>query len=246
MAQVLVTNFAYSTLQFGITSGQTTITVASGHGARFPAPTGGDWFYVVVEDASLNREIMKCTSRTVDVLTVTRAQEGTTAQAFSAASVSLRITAQTFADATSVVNTTNVVGSGTISGTATGVTKAYGTADTTMATTAFVDALRDVPANSQSGDYTFALTDRGKSVDYTGTGGNTFTIPANAAVAFPIGTVITVSNLTANNLTLAITSDTLRQAGLTATGPRTIGNYGVATMRKVAATTWIVSGAGVT
>lgn len=105
---------------------------------------------------------------------------------------------------------------------------------------------RDVPANSQSTSYTLALTDRSKSIDFTGSTGQTITIPANASVAFPVGATISITNTTANNLSIAITTDTLRHAGTANTGTRTLGQYGVATVRKVASTVWIISGAGLT
>lgn len=80
-----VKNNAYSTLQSGITAGDTSLTVASGEGARFPTSD----FHITIDS-----EILKCTSRTVDVFTVTRAQEGTSAAAHGAgAAVRLNITA---------------------------------------------------------------------------------------------------------------------------------------------------------
>jgi len=125
-------------------------------------------------------------------------------------------------------------------------TKTYGDATTAPATTAFVDALRDVPPQAKSVSYTLALTDRGQSIDFTGSTGQTITIPANASVAFPVGTVISITNTTANNLSIAITTDTLRQAGTANTGTRTLGQYGMVTLRKVASTVWFISGSGLT
>lgn len=104
----------------------------------------------------------------------------------------------------------------------------------------------NVPQNAQGASYTLVLADNGKSIDFTGAAGQTITIPANASVAFPVGSVVSVTNTTANSLSIAITTDTLRQAGTTNTGTRTLAAYGVATMRKVASTTWIISGAGLT
>jgi hypothetical protein len=51
---------------------------------------------------------------------------------------------------------------------------------------------RDIPQNavSANGDYTIALSDRGKHIYKTGTG--SIYIPTNASVAFPIGTCITL------------------------------------------------------
>lgn len=78
-------NNAVSTLASGITNSATSLTVATGEGARFPAISGGDWFNVVLEDSPVTkREFVKVTARSGDVLTIVRAQQGSTAQAFSA------------------------------------------------------------------------------------------------------------------------------------------------------------------
>jgi hypothetical protein len=100
MAQ-LFTNNASSTLASGITDTATSMTVATGHGARFPAITGADYFLVTLEKVDGTREIVKVTARSGDVLSgLVRAQEGTTAVAFSTGDVvELRVTAETMADA---------------------------------------------------------------------------------------------------------------------------------------------------
>jgi len=82
-----VKNRAISTLASGISDTDTSLTVTPGEGAKFPQP--GNGFNITIDD-----EILKCTGRSTDTLTVTRAQEGTTAAAHSAgAAVSLNITA---------------------------------------------------------------------------------------------------------------------------------------------------------
>lgn len=113
-------------------------------------------------------------------------------------------------------------------------------------TAASVDALRDVPATSITSSYTLVLSDRGKSIDFTGVGSHTVTIPANASVAFPIGSVVTITNVSNNSLSIAILNDTLHQAGTAGIGARTLAPYGVATARKTAATAWIIGGSGLT
>lgn len=86
MAFLKVKNRAFSTLASGVDDTTTSWTVATGEGALFP--TTGD-FHVTCED-----EIVKCTSRSGDVLTVVREQEGTTKAAHSAGkAVELRVTA---------------------------------------------------------------------------------------------------------------------------------------------------------
>lgn len=92
---VLYTNKATSTLLSAITSADTTITVASGHGSRFPAPSNGNYFFVTVEDFSTGAtEVMKVTARLGDSMTVERGFDFTTAAAFNAGvTVELRVSA---------------------------------------------------------------------------------------------------------------------------------------------------------
>jgi len=85
MAFLNVKNNASSKLAAAIADDDLSLTVLSGEGARFPASN----FHVSIDD-----EILLCSSRTNDVLTVTRAQEGTDAAAHSrGAAVRLNITA---------------------------------------------------------------------------------------------------------------------------------------------------------
>lgn len=92
-------NNAYSVLSGGISDVATVINVATGTGSRFPASN----FLATLVGYDVNGnenawEIVLCTSRTSDALTVTRAQEGTTAVAWSdAARIENRVTAGTMA-----------------------------------------------------------------------------------------------------------------------------------------------------
>lgn len=106
---------------------------------------------------------------------------------------------------------------------------------------------RNTPVNSQSTAYTLVLADSGKTILHPASDNNarTFTIPANSSVAYPVGTAITFVNLI-NTVTIAITTDTLYLAGDGSTGSRTLAAYGVASAVKVASTTWIISGNGLT
>lgn len=76
------TNNATTTIASGITSGDTTITVAGGTGALFPTLGVGDRFYATLNDSSNNIEIVEVTARSGDVMTVVRGQDGTTALAW--------------------------------------------------------------------------------------------------------------------------------------------------------------------
>lgn len=109
------------------------------------------------------------------------------------------------------------------------------------ALSAAIEAMLDVPGVTKSAAYTLALTERGKSVDTTAN----VTVPANAAVAFPVGATIVITNTSASTISiLAAAGVTLRMAGTTNTGTRTLSGYGQATLRKIAPDVWIISGMG--
>lgn len=98
---VLFTNNATATLASGISSGATAIALTTGQGGLFPSPSGSglDYFYATIVNASNQIEIVKCTARAGDTLTVLRGQDNTTARAYlSGDSVSLRPTAGAFTD----------------------------------------------------------------------------------------------------------------------------------------------------
>ena len=99
-----------------------------------------------------------------------------------------------------------------------------------------------------SAPYTLQLSDAGTLLVYASGSIGTYTIPANASVAFPVGTMIDIVNrLGDGNLTLAITTDTLRFEPGGGTGSRTIASFGWAHLVKTGATEWwIFSYGGVT
>lgn len=80
---VKVANNAFGTLSAGITTSDTTITLDSGEGTRFPSLSSGEYFFATVVDTSNNLEIVKVTARSSDSMTVTRGEDNTTARAFS-------------------------------------------------------------------------------------------------------------------------------------------------------------------
>lgn len=118
------------------------------------------------------------------------------------------------------------------------------------ATKQYVDATdATLTINSQSGPYTLVLTDAGKQILHPSadTTARTWTIPANASVAFPLGTCVTFTNQNAaGTLTISITTDTMRLAGTGTTGSRTLTANGIATAVKLTATEWIISGTNLT
>lgn len=109
--------------------------------------------------------------------------------------------------------------------------------------------IRDIPQNSQSSDYTLALTDAGKQIFHPSadTSARTFTIPSNGSVPFDVGVAVSIINQNAAGvITIAITTDVMRLAGVGSTGSRSLAANGIATIVKVTSTEWIISGTGVT
>ena len=80
---IIFANNAATTTAGAIAAGATAINVASGTGALFPVPGSGQFFALTLSNQT-QEEITYCTSRTGDVVTVTRGQEGTTALAWPA------------------------------------------------------------------------------------------------------------------------------------------------------------------
>lgn len=103
---------------------------------------------------------------------------------------------------------------------------------------------RGAPVQIQDVAYQFAFGDEGSIVRHISATPHTYTIPANAGTAFPVGTIITVINEPgAGALTIAITTDTLNKGdGTAGTGSRTVTANSVVNLIKTAATTWIISG----
>jgi hypothetical protein len=104
-----------------------------------------------------------------------------------------------------------------------------------------------IPINSKSAAYTAVIGDANETILHAAADNNarTFTIPANASVAYPLGTTLTFIN-EINTVTISITSDTLTLAGAGTTGSRTLAANGMATAIKITSTKWMISGTGLT
>lgn len=104
-----------------------------------------------------------------------------------------------------------------------------------------------IPQNAKSVAYTSTITDAGKHILHPSadTTARTITIPANASVAYPVGTVINIVNQNgAGVLTISVTSDVVRWSPFGTTGSRNLAANGIATYVKLSATEWIVTGIG--
>jgi hypothetical protein len=82
MTTFLMSNNAASNLAAPISNTALSVTLTAGTGAEFPNPSGGQQFPITFNDAAtgLLVEIVYCTARVGDTLTIVRAQEGTVAQ----------------------------------------------------------------------------------------------------------------------------------------------------------------------
>ena len=96
-----------------------------------------------------------------------------------------------------------------------------------------------------TGAATVAAADAGKHIYSTAT--RTITILSNADLALPLGTVLTFISGVGATTTIQIASDTMYLAGSgNSSQNRTLAPYGIATAIKIALTTWIISGNGLT
>ena len=149
----------------------------------------------------------------------------------------------------SLTNATNVpsdatkapLASPTFTGTVTIPTVAAGTTSTATVGAGYMG----LPQNATTtGAATVAAADAGKHIYSTAT--RTITIDSNANLALPVGTTVTFIAGSGATVTIAITTDTMYLAGAGTTGSRTLAAFGMATAVKIASTTWIISGNGLT
>lgn len=100
--------------------------------------------------------------------------------------------------------------------------------------------------NAQTGTtYTFVLADKDKLVTASNASAQTYSIPTNASVAYPIGTQINIIQIGAGQVTInAVTSGTttISSTGATATAPKLRAQYSSATCIKAATDLWYVVG----
>ena len=100
--------------------------------------------------------------------------------------------------------------------------------------------------SDQTADYTPVLNDQYQAlIPMNKATAVNFTIPTNASVAYPVGTVLTVLNKGAGAVTIkAVTSGTttVLSAGATAAQP-SLAQYNTAACIKTATDTWYVVGA---
>jgi hypothetical protein len=156
-------------------------------------------------------------------------------------------------DITGVTAGTGISGGGT-SGTVTvsidtSVTADLTTAQTLTNKTLTTPTLNDPKINlafdAETASYTAVLANNGQVVTMNNASANTFSIPTNASVAFPIGTQINVLQIGAGQTTIqAVTSGTttIQSTGASAAAPKLRVRYSAATCLKAGTDLWYVFG----
>jgi hypothetical protein len=229
----LAKNNAYSSLAGALSAVDTTMTVETGHGDRFPVIAGDDWTYITLEDASSNREIIKVTARASasDTMTIERGQEGTTARAWNAGdSVEQRLTAGLVQDAIAHF-TDNVdaheataIGfdpSGNLA--ATDVQGAIEELDAEKASTAYVNS--QVAPKANTADVTAALALKAEATDVVAINA---ALPLKAPLASPAFTGTPVAPTAAADVsttqvaTTAFVMERVNRTGKNSQGAKTV------------------------
>lgn len=109
-----------------------------------------------------------------------------------------------------------------------------------------VPVTKNVLVNAISAAYSTVADDAGKVILHptADTTARTFTIPANAALAYEIGTVLTFINQHGAGAVTIACGDSMYLAGAGTTGNRLLAANGAATAVKITATEWFISGTG--
>lgn len=98
----------------------------------------------------------------------------------------------------------------------------------------------DAGINTQTASYTLVLTDGFKTVEMNVGSANNLTVPLNASVAFPIGTIIELVQIGAGQTTVVATGGvTISSKG---GNLKLTGQWSGATLYKRATDTWVLIG----
>lgn len=119
------------------------------------------------------------------------------------------------------------------------------TSTTTFTNKTLTDAKVNLAFDAETASYTAVLANNSQVVTMDNASANTFSIPTNASVAFPIGTQINVLQIGAGQTTIqAVTSGTttILSAGGTSAAPKLRARYSMATCIKSATDSWYVVG----
>ena len=98
--------------------------------------------------------------------------------------------------------------------------------------------------NAQTASYTAVLADGNNTiVNLANASANTFTIPPNSSVAFPVGTVLNFAQTGAGQTTITQGSGvTITSVGAVASAPKTRVQYSACSAVQTSANNWLVFG----
>lgn len=215
----LFKNNATATLAASISNSATTIVLSAGLGNSFPQPVGSSFFYGTLFDSVGNYEIVKCTARTVDSLTVVRGQDGTNPLPFlSGDGFAVRPIAAVFNNFPQLDATNTFTGNNTFSGTLTAsltgnsagthtgpvIGNVTGNADTaTLATNA-------TTANSvaNSGAWNISFSSSNEAVVSAGITTNVLTVASVSSGTLAPGQILSGTGVTTGTKILSQTTAT--------------------------------------
>ena len=207
-----------------VTGTLTTSGVITGNGSGLTSIAGGNISGTV---ANATYAVTSGTSYSVDGANVS----GTVANATYAVTSGTSYSVDGANVSGTVANATNAT---------TSTTQVEKTANTTIATTAFVDRLRSLTTSSTGLAGTLVVGDRGALVAATGG----ITVPASV---FAAQDVVTIVNNSASPITITQGAGlTMYLVGTATTGNRTLAQRGMATVVFISDTVAIISGGGVT
>jgi hypothetical protein len=97
-----------------------------------------------------------------------------------------------------------------------------------------------VAVNAQTASYTLVLADAGRAIEVNSTAAATVTIPTEASVAFPVGTIIEIAQLNTGSVTVAGAGGVTLLSADSALTLR--ARYSTMTIRKRGTNSWLVAG----
>ena len=254
---------ARTTLATGVDDTTTTfsVTAVSGWPTSFP-------YTLVIDQDTVNEEIVEVSARSGTTLTVTRGVDGTSGVAHSSgAAVNHGVSARDFDEPNEHVNdtTTDVhpqyilksvadakgdllaaTADNTVDNLTVGANNTVLVADSGASFGIKWDTLssEQIPKagiNTQTGTtYTFVAADAGKFVTFGSASATTATVPTNASVAYATGTVINLVQLGAGQVTVAGASGVTVSAPDSAT--KLAAQYAAAQLLKTATDDWVLIG----
>ena len=239
-----------TTLSGSILSGSTTIAVVAVTGFPSTKP-----YTLILDQDTVNEEVVTVTASSGTTLTVTRGVDGTTGVAHSAgATVNHGVSARDFDEPNAFLNAGTLplvtakgdllaaTASGDVDALAVGTNDDVLTADSAEATGMKWGAVpadatkadKNVTQNPQTGTtYTFVLTDVGKIVTASNAAAQTYTVPPQADVVWLAGAVLDILNLGAGTVTIAA------GAGVTINGtPLTLATSKGGSLVRTASNVW--------